>query len=45
MREIYIGPIVEITYMADEDILLLSGEVSNVGDGTGDGYIDDPFAD
>ncbi len=45
MREIYIKPIVQITYMAEDDILVSSGEVSNVGDGTGDGYIDDPFDD
>ena len=43
MKEIYYEPLVKITYMAADDILLSSGELSGVGDSTGDGYIDDPF--
>ena len=42
MREYYRKPIIEILYMAEDDILLASGE--GVGsEGFGDGYTDDPF--
>ncbi len=44
MRDKYGKPIIEIIYMAEEDILRTSGEGSGTsGEGAGDGFIDDPF--
>ena len=40
MREIYLEPVMKITLLAEDDVLLSSGESSTSDT---DGYTDDPF--